>query len=143
MKKSFLIFFLLMISLLLLSNTAKADLVTGYCNESSPPLGLVPCGNTINADGGLACPCQLGHIFTLAQNIYNFLIFYIATPLAGLLIVIGGVLLLLSAGNPNLAATARKILWGTLIGIFLVFGAWLIINVVLMAIGYQGSWYNF
>ncbi|OGZ62525.1 MAG: hypothetical protein A3C58_01915 [Candidatus Staskawiczbacteria bacterium RIFCSPHIGHO2_02_FULL_34_10] len=151
MKKVLIIFFASFVLLFLIPSIPKAG-AAAICDESDPSgtfnpntpinqkLGLVPCGNAVNASSGPACRCELTHLFVLIVNVYNFIILYIATPLAGLLIVIGGVLLLVSAGNPGLASMAKRIIWGAIIGVLLIFGAWLIINIVLQAIGYAGAW---
>lgn len=90
----------------------------------------------------LPCRCELYHVFFLALNVYKFVIWTIALPLAGLFVMIGGVLLLVGGGYPKLHDMGSKILWGTFWGLALILGAWLIINVVLRAIGYQGPWFT-
>lgn len=140
MKKVFLIFFASFAILFLFSTIIYAD-------------GLVPCGtgSPTNPDGTINSywrRCELKDLFTLALNVYNFIVLKIATPLAGLLIVIGGVLIMISGGpggknpvtgvvSPNLYTTAKNMIKGAAIGIFLIFGSWLIINIVLTAIGYN------
>jgi hypothetical protein len=86
------------------------------------------------------CRCELGHVFILGLNIYNFIVRDIATPLAALLFVLGGVLLVASGANPNWASTGKKIMWSAGIGIVIIFSSWVIINVVLSAIGYAPAW---
>ncbi len=115
------------------------------CNE---PGGLVPCGKGANANPGrcdsvLLCRCELGHVFVLARNIYVFIIWNIATPLAGLLIMIGGLLILLSGANQKLYDMGKTILWAAVWGVGLIFGAYLIMGAVMMAIGYTGPWSGF
>ena len=100
-------------------------------------LPLVRCGNT----GQLAC--TLADFFQMIVRIYKFMVYIIALPLAGLLILLGGVLILLSGINANWFTTGKNILWGTFIALALIFGSWLIINVVLKAIGYQLQWFTF
>ncbi len=90
---------------------------------------LVPC------DTG----CTLTDLAVLIKNVYDFLVTMIALPLAGLMIVLGGIILLISGGNPGLASTGKKMIYGTIIAILLVLGSWLIINAVLLAIGYVGG----
>ncbi len=91
----------------------------------------------------LICRCELPHIFILLFNVYRFVIFTIAVPLAGLLILIGGGLLIVGGGYPKLHDTGKRILWGAVWSILLIFSSWLIINVVLLAIGYNAKWYEF
>jgi len=96
--------------------------------------GLVPCGNP----GQPNCTIEL--FFVLLDNIFNFIVYWIATPLAILGLTIGGIFILISAGNPNLAGKGKNILWVTTIGLVLVFCAWLIVNFILITLGYQGAW---
>ena len=64
-------------------------------------------------------------------NIYTFLVTDIATPLATLAVIVGGVLIMVSAGNPNLSGMGKKILYAGIIGMILVFCSYLIINWIL------------
>ena len=99
--------------------------------------GLVPCGQGLPTDPNFK-RCELEDLFKLIQIIYKFLVWNIATPLAGLIIVIGGIMLIISAGNPGLANQAKKIIMNSIVAWLLVFGSWLIINTVLNVIGYIG-----
>jgi len=101
------------------------------------PGGLVPCGNGDPTDPGFT-PCQLNDVFALIFNIFDFMVWYISIPLAGLIIVAGGVMLLVSGGNPGLVSLGKRMLWGAIIGILLIFCSWVIIKAVLTAIGYVG-----
>ena len=73
----------------------------------------------------------------MISNIYSFIVIEVATPLAILSIVVGGVMILLSAGNPNIQGTGKKILVSAIIGLVLVFASWAIINTVLTILGYK------
>jgi hypothetical protein len=95
--------------------------------------GIVQCGNTGQP------PCQIQDFFAMLGRIYNFIVLYIAAPLAVLGLTIGGIFLLISAGNPNLAGQGKKIIWMSIIGLVLAFGSWLIIKTILGAIGYKYS----
>ena len=107
-----------------------------------PRQGLVPCGNAPgpNAPLGTTGPCTIEKFFTMLALIFNFIVFWIATPLAVLMLTIGGVMLVISGGNPNLAGLGKKILWVSVIGLALVFCAWLIVNFILITIGYKRTW---
>jgi len=93
--------------------------------------GLVPCGNP----GELQC--TILDFFGMLGRIYEFLVKDIATPLAILAMTIGGVMILISAGNPNLLGTGKNILKMAIIGLFLVFCSWLIVDLILGALGYS------
>jgi len=93
-----------------------------------------------------ACMCELKDVFITLQNFYVFMVKFIALPLAGLLIVIGGVMLIVSGGNPGLATTAKNILKYTLIAVVLIFASFLIVDVLFRILGYtppSGSWFRF
>jgi len=90
--------------------------------------------------GGPACPCTISHIWILLFNLYKFAVFTIALPLAGLIVVLGGVLYIFAGASPGLANTGKTMLWSAAIAIVLMFGSWLIIDVVLKAIGYVVQW---
>ena len=93
--------------------------------------GLVKCGNTVGDQ------CTLSDVLTLIDDIYTFIVNNIATPLAVIALIIGGVLLLISAGNPALAGAGKKVLWAAIIGLALVFGAKAIIEFVKVLVGYK------
>lgn len=117
--------------------------------------GIVPCGiarwpNPLPQGapqgaiaGDFKCPCTLDHLFIMILKIYNLILIDIAIPLAGILVVIGGVTMVVSAGNPALLDKGKAILKGAIIGIFLIFSAWVIMNIVFTALGYGGSWFAF
>jgi len=90
---------------------------------------IVPCQNN----------CTINDFFTMLGNIYNFVVKDIATPLAIVAIIIGGVIMMTSAGNPGQFATGKKILFFAIVGLILAFGSYLIIYTILKALGYQYS----
>ena len=95
--------------------------------------GIVPCGNGTTQ-------CTISDFFTMLVNIYNFIVLQIATPLAVIAIVIGAILMMISAGNPDLMGKGKKILYAAIIGLVLVFCSWLIINFIMTTLGYTGNW---
>ncbi|MEK7658806.1 MAG: pilin [Patescibacteria group bacterium] len=143
MKKSFLLFFISFAILFLIfgifgkisaysDGTAETESWNdSYCPSTGDPkaTGLVPCG--------VSCTCTIENFFLMLARIYDFIVWYIATPLAVLALTIGGVIMMISAGNPNLFATGKKILYAAIIGLVLVFCSWLIIDFILAAIGYS------
>jgi hypothetical protein len=90
--------------------------------------GIVPCD-------GVTDKCTLDMLGTMAGKIYNFIVIDIATPLAVLAITIGGILMLISAGNPNMLSLGKKIMYSAIIGLVLVWCSYLIINFILTTIG--------
>jgi len=123
--KKFLLFLLLILLIVPILTTAQ---------------GLVPCGQEGKPR------CELNDIFELVLRVFKFLVYDISTVLAGLGIVIGGILILISGGpgganpitgiaSPNMYSTGKRIITGAIFGWFLIWGAWLIIHTVCLAIG--------
>jgi len=94
---------------------------------------LVPCGQALNN------PCQLSDLSTLAFNIFNFLVFSVAVPLAALAITIGGALVILQGINANFLATGKNLIWSAVIGILIIFASWLIIHEIARLLGLPGA----
>lgn len=93
--------------------------------------------------------CGLCDFFLLITNIYDFIAFKLAPPVAGILIVFAGALFLISGGSEERISQAKKIFVNVVIGLVFVFASWLIVNSVIQVIGksVQGfnpqSWYKF
>lgn len=113
--------------------------------------GLVPCGNgspfILDSNGFPTSQpnpdfkaCTICDFFKLLANIYDFIVKMIATPLAVLAFIIGALLMLVSAGNPNTFGLGKKIIYAAIIGLVLVFCSWLIIDFILHAVGYSQNW---
>ena len=99
--------------------------------------GLVPCG------GENEEPCTLCDFFLMLDRIIDFLI---APPdgivfiVAALILVIGGVMFVVSSGEPEKIATAKKTMTNAVLGIIIIFVAWLFINLFYTVIGYKDEW---
>lgn len=91
--------------------------------------GLVPCGTSENPDS-----CTLCDLWHLASNIVHFLIFYVAIPLAILAFVIAGVIYMTSAGSDTRVSLAHKIFRNAVIGVVIIFCAWLIVDTLIKTI---------
>ena len=109
---------------------------TGPLGECPKELkgGLVPCGRGCNdpcTKECECCPCTLCHLFVLFKRIVDFLAKDILFPLAVLMIIIGGVIFLTAAGSPERINTAKKILTSTVIGLVIIFLAWLIVDTII------------
>lgn len=139
--KKIILFLVLLFSLFFSFNQVYA-----LCQDGE---GLVPCGNTViygGPDGktpiGVSCPCEFGHFFVMLAKVYDFMVKYVATTLAVIMITVGAIFIMISAGNPNLAGTGKTMLKYAIIGLVLIFGSWIIVNEFLKMLGYQGNWYQ-
>src|SRR3989344_7372165 len=106
-----------------------------------PPKIVPDCSITLrSADGqitGLDKICTFCDFLTLIQNILNY-IWWVITPFVIVIALIwGGALMFISStqGNVTQAQRGKKIIFNTLVGFVLVFGAWLIIDTVIKILG--------
>ena len=104
---------------------------------NAAPGPLVTCGGK-NPDGTLEPRCELIDLFGLIEKAFEYIL-YIATPIAGLVVVFGGVYMVVSMGKPDLITKGRKMVMWAVIAWALILSSWLIINSILDAIGYTGS----
>lgn len=104
--------------------------VTALAAEAAPPpdlsKGLVPCGSSLNQE-----PCSICHFGALAINLTNFLMYYVALPATALLVAIGGIMLLIAGPSEPMRNHGKEILKATIIGIIIVFLAWLLVDTVI------------
>lgn len=140
--------FLQIILLFLLSITFAPALVKAgtdpACKGSDGKYGIVRCGcgAPVVVNGDCTNCCGIGDFFVMLVDIYEFIVFYIATPLAVIALTIGGIFMMISVGNPKWLQAGKDIFWAAIIGLALVFGSYVIIDFVLKAIGFVGNWSN-
>ena len=110
-------------------------LISAASNPTPGP--LVQCGNDANGNGKLDDNelCTIDDFLKMIGRVYNFIVWNIATPLAILAVLISGIMILISAGNPKWLQIGKDILKVAVWGLVLVFSAYLIINTILLAIG--------
>lgn len=118
--------------------------------------GLVPCGKCLNINPSVKADeidekmcgrikgsdtevkyirCQLCHLFVMINEVSRYLLFYVVLPIATLLLVIGGFFFLFYAENPQRVESGKKIIFSTVIGLVIIFTAWLIVHTFFTAIG--------
>jgi muramidase (phage lysozyme) len=102
----------------------------GTTNGSSTnsETGLVKCGTSRD--------CTICDIFILIRDIFNLALGLLAS-LAVLSIVIGGVYILTSAGNPGGVSTGYGIITNAVIGLLLVMSSFLLFSFLLVGLGFQ------
>jgi len=126
-----LLFFLSFSFFLLPFSLAQASTCPGY------DTAIVQCGQ------GPDCRCEITDLFNLITRVFNFIVWKISLPLAGLIVVIGGVLYVISGVDPGMKDRGKKMIIGAGWAIGLLLGAWLIVDIVLKTIGYTGVWSRF
>ena len=110
--------------------------------------GLVPCGNPGQPD------CGFCHTFSLLDNILSFLLIpSVSNPapivlvVATLLFAVGGFFFFISAGSTARLERGKQIITATIIGLLIIYGAWLFIGLLLNSLGVAtwtglGSWFE-
>jgi hypothetical protein len=112
-------------------------------------------GGIVNAQGLVHCggegqdPCTLCDFFVLIDNIIDFVLLRLAPPIALLMLIIGGGMFMLAAGDPQKVTTGRKIITSVLIGLVIIYGSYFFVGLILQRIGlaewiepYYESWWN-
>jgi len=94
--------------------------------------GLVSCG-------GL--DCGVCEILKTVSQIFNWLL-SISAAVAILLLVIGGFIYIGAKGDQNKLASAKNILFKTIVGFAIALLAWLIIHSLFKVMGAKGNWWN-
>lgn len=89
------------------------------------PSQLVPCGL------GALPDCRVCHLYDLAHNVIDFLLWGLASPLLVVALIASGIIWLTSAGSEEKVALGRRILFSAVIGFLIAFAAWVIVNTIL------------
>lgn len=108
--------------------------------------GIVPCGRMIDnpkTNWNETAPCEFCHLVLILNRVMNFLM-ELAAAVSLLAIIITGLLFITSAGNPEIKNKAKTSLKWIIIGLIIVFLAWLLIDFLFSAWGYLdplgGKW---
>jgi len=90
--------------------------------------------------------CELCHFFVMINGIIVWF-FKVAAVIAVLMMVIGGVMFFFGGVKPDMLTKARNIITSVVIGLLIIFCAWVIITTVISQLGIVKSssllqWYN-
>jgi len=86
---------------------------------------LVPCGTATTK------ACTVCDFFVLIKNIVNFLVTDIAVPVAVIILIYGGIMMVTSGGSEEKITKGKTALWHAVWGLLIVFAAWLIIDTII------------
>ena len=130
--------------------------------------GLVPCGKDVivgiqldeNGDpmfdqdghplGGTKkeIPCQFCHLLAMINNLVKFTLIEIVPLVAVAMFVVAGIMFFTAGGSLDRLKSAKKLFTGIVIGLSIIYGAWLIVSVLMNLVGVakwtglQGGWYK-
>jgi len=104
-----------------------------------PTGGLVPCGrlmdNPATGDIDESKPCSLCAMFYMLKNAINFIL-TLTIGIGVFILVIAGLRYATAAGDTRKIDMAKSAVTSVIIGIAIIFAAWLIIAVILQGMGY-------
>lgn len=107
--------------------------LTVYAEAIDEKRGIVRCG------GPDQPACNVCELFHTANRVVNFALFNLLVPLATIMLIISGVRMATSGGSSTDLLRAKNLLQNVLIGIFLAFAAWAIVNTILITIVRNGA----
>lgn len=90
--------------------------------------GIVPCG------GATQPRCDFNFLIVLAQELINFLIFYVAAPLAAVAFAIAGVMMMTARDNEQQVTKAKQVFSYVLWGFIVALSAWLVVELIVSSL---------
>ena len=87
-------------------------------------------------------PCTICHLFVMIEGAINFILLEIVPIISVLMLVAGGILLYFGGLSPSQFNQAKSLLISALIGLVIIYGSWVIVNTVLVALGIA-DWVGF
>jgi len=115
--------------------------------------GLVPCGKCVFVGGSdlvdgrgdlKGVPedadaenlsCQFCHLLVMGDSILDFILLRLVPIIAVLMLVVSGVMFFFGGGDPGKLTTAKQIITSTIIGLVIIFAAFLIVSTILSFAG--------
>ncbi len=79
--------------------------------------------------------CELCHLFCMLNRIVEFFLMVIVPPIAALMLTIGGFMFFFAGGDPQKLESSKKIIKSVVIGLFIIYGAYILVSSFLTAIG--------
>ncbi|OGI82227.1 hypothetical protein A3I95_00635 [Candidatus Nomurabacteria bacterium RIFCSPLOWO2_02_FULL_44_12] len=99
--------------------------------------GLIPCGTLVDASGKVTNSCGFGDFMKLINWVIDFILKKLALPIAAIMFVYAGFLMVTGGGSTEAAGKARKIFTSTALGLILAAAAWVIVKAFLSIMGYK------
>lgn len=130
------VFFVSKVEAGIVPDCGKGELVAGDVSlKNSKGEALKDDAGNIIYNKNFKNPCDFTDAMELIKNIIGFLLFYIATPIAGLVICFAGFQLLTSGGSSEKKTKAKHVIMNMILGYCIALGAWLIVNTIFNTLG--------
>ncbi len=91
--------------------------------------GIVPCFGV--GEGR----CTVCHFLVLLKNILDFLVKMVMPPLAGLMFLVGGIMMIAGGASEENYKKGKDIMKNALIGVVIVLASWAIVNTLIVTFG--------
>ncbi|MFA6321835.1 MAG: right-handed parallel beta-helix repeat-containing protein [Candidatus Omnitrophota bacterium] len=124
------------------------DTATQECVDIPGSAGFIPCGRSIedpDTDWKECDPCDFCAFVLMGQLITEFLL-KLAGIAATLAITFSGLVYVFAAGRPEIINKSKLMIKAAIIGFFIIFISWMIIDSILATMGYidpiNGVWYT-
>ncbi len=95
--------------------------------------GIAWADGAVNVPSGgitLPNPLQTDNILTLITSVMNAITMYVAPPIAVLMVIIGGFMILTAGGDPEKVKTGKKTLIWTAVGFGIILVADLLLQLI-------------
>lgn len=79
--------------------------------------------------------CQFCHFFVMIDGIFDFVLIYVVPPIAVLMLVVGGIMFYFAGSKPELVKQGTSLIKNVIIGLFLIYGAFMLVGTVLKIMG--------
>lgn len=105
---------------------------------------LVPCNNNTKVVDGVApTPCDFKAFMDLINNGIDYILKFLAIPIAAIMFFYAGFLMVTSGGSTESKTRAKSIFTNAALGLIFIAGAWIIIKTILTVLRYDGAWIGF
>lgn len=112
-----------------------------FCSAASLVDGLkcaTPSGTTAGSGTTPAANCDLNDFLRVGINVVT-IIYGVAGSLALAFFIYGGIMWLISGGNPDRVKKGTEIIKNAVIGLVIIFTSYMIINFILVKVEFKGS----
>jgi hypothetical protein len=111
---------------------------------------IVPCGTDENDDGEISGGemCQFSDIFILVNNILVYVMTCLAPIVSAIMLIFGGFYYMIAGVNPGKLEEGKKIITAAIVGLVIIFVAWILLNTFLTSMGVAewtglNTWWDF
>lgn len=101
--------------------------------KTGTPGVLVPCDN-VNIN------CGFKELLNMVNTVINFILVFMAVPIAAIMFAYAGFLLVFSGGEPAKRTKAKDVFVNVAIGLVIIAACWIIVHTILSIVGFDGSW---